>query len=145
MECPKCRHTIYLDLSLEDLIFCPYCDQRMIPPKEFNLCPVCSEELPVGASFCLKCGEKLVSEEKPVIDHTPVSPPDHSREDISGLANGEPPVAKEPVPVAEKSALTSKIRMRLVTLVRVALVAKPIGWACRAAAAGHPGPLATGH
>ena len=102
MECPKCRHTIYLDLSLEDLIFCPYCDQRMIPPKEFNLCPVCSEELPVGASFCLKCGEKLVSEEKPVIDHTPVSPPDHSREDISGLANGEPPVAKEPVPVAER-------------------------------------------
>ena len=98
MECPKCRHKIYLDLTLEDLIFCPYCDQRMVPPKDFNLCPVCGGELPFGAEFCLKCGEKLVPDERPVIDHTPTNPPEHSREDIASLVIEEPPVVQEPEP-----------------------------------------------
>ena len=98
MECPKCRHKIYLDLTLEDLIFCPYCDQRMIPPKDFNLCPACGGELPIGAEFCLKCGEKLVPEERPVIDRTPIHPPEHSREDIASLTTDEPTVVQEPGP-----------------------------------------------
>jgi len=33
MECPKCGHKIYIKLPSEELIFCPYCEQRMVEPK----------------------------------------------------------------------------------------------------------------
>ena len=90
MECPKCRHKIYLNLTPEELIICPYCSQRMIPPEEFNVCPACGGELPPGSVFCLSCGKNLMSEEGPVIDHQPTQPPQPSREDIASLVNEEP-------------------------------------------------------
>jgi hypothetical protein len=34
MECPKCKHQIHLNMTLEEMIFCPYCEQRMVEPQE---------------------------------------------------------------------------------------------------------------
>ncbi|RJO60874.1 MAG: hypothetical protein C4542_07680 [Dehalococcoidia bacterium] len=33
MECPKCGHKIYIKLTPEELIICPYCEQRMVEPQ----------------------------------------------------------------------------------------------------------------
>lgn len=33
MECPKCGHKIYLKLTPEELIICPYCEQYMVEPQ----------------------------------------------------------------------------------------------------------------
>jgi ribosomal protein L40E len=83
----------------------------MVPPKDFNLCPVCGGELPFGAEFCLKCGEKLVPDERPVIDHTPTNPPEHSREDITNLVTEEPSVVQEPesAPVLEEPSVEDRL------------------------------------
>ncbi len=49
MQCPKCKHEIHLKMALEDMIFCPYCDQRMVEPKEDVLAVVDKEvEAPVS-------------------------------------------------------------------------------------------------
>ncbi len=46
MECPKCRHEIYLKLTPEELIYCPYCEQRMIPESAAALACEGGEPLP---------------------------------------------------------------------------------------------------
>ena len=98
MECPKCRHRIYLDLTPEELVYCPYCDQRLIPPKEFNLCPVCGGELSLGSVSCMSCDKKMMSEEEPVIDQHQTQTPLRSRENIASLVNKESPAVQETEP-----------------------------------------------
>jgi hypothetical protein len=46
MECPKCRHEIHLNLTPEELIYCPYCEQRMIPESAAALACEGGEPLP---------------------------------------------------------------------------------------------------
>jgi predicted amidophosphoribosyltransferase len=94
MECPKCGHKIYLNLTPEEMVYCPYCDQRMIPPKEFNLCPTCGGEFPLGSAYCLSCSKNMLSEEETVIDQPRTQPPLPSRDDIASLVNEEHPAVQ---------------------------------------------------
>ena len=98
MECPKCRHKIYINLTPEELVYCPYCNQRMIPPEESNICSACGKELPLGSVYCLSCGKKLTPEEEPVIEQHAAPPARHSREDIAGLVTQEPAAFHKPEP-----------------------------------------------
>ena len=98
MECPKCNHKIYVKLTPEELVYCPYCDQRMIPPEEFNLCPACGGELPLSPVYCLSCSKKLTSEEGPAIDQHPNQHLLPNREDIASLVIEEPPAVQNPEP-----------------------------------------------
>lgn len=98
MECPKCSHKIYVKLTPEELVYCPYCDQRMIPPKEFNLCPTCGGELPLGSVYCLSCSKKLTSGERSAIDQHPNQPLTTNREDIASLVNEETPAVQNTEP-----------------------------------------------
>jgi hypothetical protein len=61
VECPKCQHVIHINLTPEELVYCPYCNQRMIPPKDYNLCPACGLEVPLGAATCDNCAHKAES------------------------------------------------------------------------------------
>jgi ribosomal protein L40E len=87
-------------LTIEDLIFCPYCDQRMVPPKDFNLCPACGGELPLGATYCLKCGEKLLPEEGAAIEEQVSEILSPAPEEIASPVIEEPPVVQEPEPAS---------------------------------------------
>jgi uncharacterized Zn finger protein (UPF0148 family) len=62
----------------------------MIPPEEFNLCPACGGELPLGSVYCLSCSKKLTSEEWPAIDQHPNQHLLPNREDITSLVIEEP-------------------------------------------------------
>lgn len=46
--CPECGKTVVKG------IFCLECGHRFV-----SICPKCGKEVPVGAKFCLECGEKL--------------------------------------------------------------------------------------
>lgn len=46
--CPNCGKTVMKGK------FCPECGYRFI-----SVCPKCNKNVPVGAKFCLECGEKL--------------------------------------------------------------------------------------
>ncbi len=98
MECPKCRHKIHINLTPEELIYCPYCEQRMIPPQEFNVCHVCGGELPPGSIYCLICDNKLVSEKAPITDQHPTLPHQIIREDIPSTVHEESPAVQKPKP-----------------------------------------------
>jgi predicted nucleic acid-binding Zn ribbon protein len=66
MECPKCRREIKTFLPTDELIFCPYCGERLDynPAEEFNFCPVCGQKLPPDSIYCLHCGKGLKSSTK---------------------------------------------------------------------------------
>jgi DNA-directed RNA polymerase subunit RPC12/RpoP len=63
MECPKCRREIKTFLPPDELVFCPYCGERLDanPEEEFNFCPVCGQQLPPESIYCLHCGKGLKS------------------------------------------------------------------------------------
>ena len=48
LVCPKCGKTVAKGK------FCPECGHKFIA-----VCPQCGKDVPVGAKFCLDCGEKL--------------------------------------------------------------------------------------
>ena len=48
VECPNCGKTVAKGK------FCPECGYKFV-----TVCPKCGKDVPVGAKFCLDCGEKL--------------------------------------------------------------------------------------
>jgi hypothetical protein len=120
MECPKCKHVIHINLTPEELVYCPYCNQRMIPPKELNLCPVCGAEMPLGAATCANCALKAEAaehvsvegkqdrhpspaEERVETDYA-LKPIENASKPLSALAP-EVPMAAEAEPVVETRAV----------------------------------------
>jgi len=91
MECPKCRHEIHLKMKLEELVYCPYCEQRMIP--ESVPCPGCGSLVLPDAPSCPACGLKLAAEETAAVQS-----PDAGCEDALVPAENAAPAVEESRP-----------------------------------------------
>jgi len=61
MECPKCRREIKGNISAVDLIFCPYCGEKIAPQNldHFSFCSSCGQKLSPESLFCPRCGKKM--------------------------------------------------------------------------------------
>ena len=98
MQCPKCNHRIYIKLTPEELVFCPYCDQRLIPNEEFNFCPTCGGKLTIGSVYCSICAQKSATNEPTIIDQSRNQPVRDVQEDIEVLLYTENPAVQKAEP-----------------------------------------------
>ncbi len=68
MQCPNCSRNIDESLFPQNLAFCPYCGQDLLPVSQETerlvFCPYCGRELPDQTSFCPHCGKQLKVSEK---------------------------------------------------------------------------------
>jgi hypothetical protein len=98
MECPKCKHKIFLDLTLEEMVYCPYCDQRMVPSQESNACPNCGGALPIGSVYCLHCSNDLKLDKGPIIEEPLTQVPPQSHENVESPVSDESPALEQKPP-----------------------------------------------
>lgn len=62
MKCLNCEHEIDQSIFSQDLVFCPYCGQKLglaSVGEKLQFCPYCGKKLTEQTNFCPHCGKKL--------------------------------------------------------------------------------------